>query len=410
MNTPQATQIEEKPYGWVIVFVGTVSLTLGFGANVTVPVLIQPLEQEFGWLRAEISLAYTMAAMGLAVGGILWGGLSDRIGAKKIALFGAISMSLALMMLSRQSDLGGIYALYSVIGGLGFACMFTPLLALTGLWFNKRKGLALGIVTAGGAIGQGIVPHISGLMIASWGWRDAVFYLGVSYFIILVPLMFLLKTPPVLVGRPSHMGKLDENQWGLPHSTTLPWISIAGIFCCICMAAPIVHLVPLAVGIGFDQEIATSLLLALMISGMFGRIFFGLLADKKGSTFAYFIASLWQTAIVFLFVQTGSLVSLYVFAVLFGFGFSGVMTCLIICAREAAPIRLTGLAVSIVMAAGWVGMGTGGYQAGYFFDLTGNYVVSFGNAAIAGAINLTILGGLILYRRKRYLEVRLQSA
>ena len=73
----------EHPYGWVIVAVSTVCLALGFGAGGTVSVFIKPFEQEFGWLRADISMAYTMHTIGAALGGLVWGSLSDRIGATK---------------------------------------------------------------------------------------------------------------------------------------------------------------------------------------------------------------------------------------------------------------------------------------------------------------------------------------
>jgi hypothetical protein len=76
------------------------------------------------------------------------------------------------------------------------------------------------------------------------------------------------------------------------------------------------------------------------------------------------------------------------------------MTNLIICAREAAPLRMTGLAVALVVAAGWVGMGVGGDQAGYFYDMTANYSVSYGNAALSGILNLLIVSSLIIYRRR----------
>jgi cyanate permease len=76
------------------------------------------------------------------------------------------------------------------------------------------------------------------------------------------------------------------------------------------------------------------------------------------------------------------------------------MTCLIVCAREAAPLRMTGLAVALIVSAGWIGMGLGGYLAGYFYDATGNYVISYAFAAVAGAINLLVLIGLMKYRRR----------
>ena len=399
-----ASSIEERPYGWVIVFVGTICLILGFGANISVSVLIMPLEQEFSWTRAEISFAYTMVTIGCGAGGILWGVLSDRIGARKIAFLGAFGLSIPIMTLSWQTELWAFYLHYLFIGGFGFACLFTPILALTSHWFDRRKGLALGIVTAGGAIGQGAVPYILRLMISNWDWRDAMLYLGVGYLVILIPLLFFLKPPPLFGDRQSALTSgtplSDNNQWGVPHRISLSWVWCAGIFCCICMAVPIIHLVPLGTDLGLDPETATSVLVVLMFSGVPGRLFFGMLADRIGSLPSYAIASFGQTAVVFWFTQTQSLPMLYTFAVLFGFSYSGVMTCLIVCAREAAPLRMTGLAVALIVSAGWIGMGLGGDLAGYFYDATGNYVISYAFAAVAGAINLLVLIGLMKYRRR----------
>jgi hypothetical protein len=106
-----------------------------------------------------------------------------------------------------------------------------------------------------------------------------------------------------------------------------------------------------------------------------------------------------QTVMVFWFTQTESLFALYVLSVIFGFGFAGVMTSLLICAREAAPLRITGFATSVIATTGWIGMGIGGFQGGYFYDLTGDYSWSYGIAAISGMINLVIVGCLIWYRR-----------
>ncbi|MFZ1105044.1 MAG: MFS transporter [Hyphomicrobiaceae bacterium] len=196
MSTVGKDRFGEQPYGWVIVAVATVCLALGFGANITVSVFMKPFEEEFGWLRADISMAYSMLTVGAAIGGLVWGSLSDRIGAKSIGFLGAIAISAGLIALRWQSDLWLLYLLYFLIGALGFACLFTPLVALSGLWFNERKGLAIGIVTAGGAIGQGVVPYLTRLMITEVGWRDAALYLGLGYLIILVPLLCLLQPRP----------------------------------------------------------------------------------------------------------------------------------------------------------------------------------------------------------------------
>ena len=292
-------EIEEQPYGWVIVAIATIFLALGFGSNVTVPILVKPFEQEFGWNRAAISMAYTALTIGAAAGGLFWGTLSDKIGAKHIATFGIVMLSGALMLIGQQDQLWAIYLLYFVIGGFGFACLFTPLLALTGLWFSRRKGLALGIVTAGGAIGQGVMPVLFQMMISMSSWQDALFYLGLGYLIIMIPMVFFLRAPPVLVDSSEIVGQSDSNLWGLPHRITIPWLAFAGIFCCICMAVPIVHLVPLAVGLSISPETAASLMFTLMVSGTFGRLFFGSLADRIGGLYTYLAASLMQTVMVF---------------------------------------------------------------------------------------------------------------
>lgn len=399
MSIAGSDRFDERPYGWVIVGVATTCLALGFGANITVSVFMKPFEEEFGWFRADISMAYTLLTVGAAIGGIVWGSLSDRIGARKIGFLGAFALSFGLIALRWQNELWLLYLIYFLIGGFGFAALFTPMVALAGLWFNQRKGLAIGIVTAGGAIGQGLVPYLTRLMITEFGWRDAALCLGVGYLVILVPLLFLLRPAPVIGHSAEGVYRPDTNLWGVPHATSIPWLAVAGFFCCVCMAVPLVHLVPLGIDLGCSPQTAAGLLLSLMIAGVFGRLFFGWLADRTGGLPAYFLASLAQTSVVFWFTQTSNIALLFQLSVLFGFGFAGVMTCLLICAREAAPLRISGAAMAIVSTMAWIGMGIGSYQAGYFYDLTGAYVLSYGNAALAGLANLAVVALLIWYRK-----------
>ena len=185
------------------------------------------------------------------------------------------------------------------------------------------------------------------------------------------------------------------------HWGPLAMLAAAAVFCCICMATPIVHVVPLASDRGLDPASAATVLLLLMISGCFGRIAFGRLSDYIGGLPSYLLASFWQTATVFWFTQANSALSFDLLAILFGFGYAGVMTSLIITAQSLAPSSQAGLATSVAALAGFVGMGLGGFQGGLFFDLTGDYTTSFANAAFAGLYNLVILATLYFYRRER---------
>lgn len=398
----------EQPYGWVIVFVSTIGLVLGFGANSSVTILIQPLGDEFGWSRGDVSFAYTMIAVGAACGGLFWGRLSDRHGPRWIAVQGWLILSGSLMLVSLQDQLIGIYLLFGMIGFFGFAGLFTPLLALVGKWFDRRAGLALGITTAGGAVGQAVVPFWAQILVAESGWREAFVYLGVGYLVILGPLVFLLKLPDT--DSASATGaKAAQTNWRATEKITLSWICFASLFCCICMAVPLMHLVPLCIDLGFSGTQATGALTTLMVVGVFGRVVFGYMADRLGGLRSYFVASFIQTSLVYGFVMLDQLQSIYFLAAMFGFGFSGVMTCVIISAKEAVPPSKMGFAVGCATGMAWVGMGLGGYLGGYYFDLTGNYSASYGGAALAGGANLLVVLALILYLRHRKTSISTQT-
>jgi predicted MFS family arabinose efflux permease len=141
-------------------------------------------------------------------------------------------------------------------------------------------------------------------------------------------------------------------------------------------------------------------LFAMLIAAIAGRVAFGKLADMIGPIPAYLTASLWQTVGVFAFTQIDALTHFYAFAVVYGFGYAGVMTALLITARVLTPASRRATLMGVILAFGWLGHGLGGYQGGVFFDLTGAYTVSFANAAVAGVINLLIVGSLLIRVRR----------
>jgi cyanate permease len=126
-----------------------------------------------------------------------------------------------------------------------------------------------------------------------------------------------------------------------------------------------------------------------------------------GPVRSYLVASGWQTVMVFAFLQLDTLDGFYLFGAIYGFGYSGVMTSILVCVRMLTPAARRASAFGIVTMFGWLGHGIGGYQGGYFFDLTGSYTISYANAAFAGIVNLVIVGALFvtLNRRRAALAV-----
>ena len=197
----------------------------------------------------------------------------------------------------------------------------------------------------------------------------------------------------------------DKSPVPLSPNLVVAWLSIAVIFCCICMSVPLMHLVPLIQDRGISLEEAGSVLFLMLVVAIFGRIAFGKLADMIGAIKAYWIASCWQTLLVFFFVQIETLDSFYIFAVIFGFGYAGVMTGLLVCVRVLTPLSRRASALGIVTLFAWLGHGIGGYQGGFFFDLSGDYYLSYANAAAAGVVNLIIVGSLYITINRRQIKI-----
>jgi cyanate permease len=240
-------------------------------------------------------------------------------------------------------------------------------------------------------------------LIGAIGWRSALATLGIIALVTLVPLAFLIRQPPKTPVENSS-GYPDEDEEPpvpLSANVTTAWLSIAVIFCCICMSVPLMHLVPLVQDRGYSLEDAGSVIFVMLLVAIAGRVFFGKLADIIGAIPAYTIASAWQTVLVFGFVQFEALNAFYIFAIIYGFGYSGVMTGILVCVRALTPLSTRASALGIVSLFGWVGHGIGGFQGGYFFDLTSNYTLSYANAALAGIINLVIVGSLFITINRR---------
>lgn len=409
MRDPVNQEIKLNPeprYAWVMVTVGFVVVGMSFGALVTISVFLKPLVLELNWSRGDISFAYTIATGASGVGGIVMGWMADRFSTRPAVLFGAVMIGLSLFLLSNIKTIWQLYLFYGIMGGLGFGAMTVPIVGNVGQWFNRNKGLALGITSAGGTFGQALVPSLARYIINFSSWRGAYTTIAIIYWALLIPLSLLARTPPSLTkdrkSSPSESQPVTEPVFPISPTKLLTWLSVAVIFCCICMATPIIHVVALATDRGIDPQVAAGVLSAIMIAGLFGRIMFGKIADYIGGLRAYFLSSLSQTVLVFWFSRLHTTAAFYTLAVLFGLGYSGVMTCVWVCVREMIPPERGSLALGVTSLFAMIGMGLGGYQGGVFFDLTGNYTFSFANATLAGVVNLMILGSLVLFiSRKR---------
>ena len=401
MNAANGSHAEPN-YRWVVLAAVALMLAVAMGQLVNgLSVYIIPLEKAFGWPRADVALVNTFGLFGVAFGGIVVGRVVDQIGTRRVGLAAAAAMATCVILSAYATALWQFYTLSFVSGFIGGGALFAPLIALVGNWFRFGAGLAIGIASAGQAIGQGGVPFGAAFLINALGWRGAMLTQGIVTLLVLVPLAMLLRDPP-WHGSAAAAAAAAAEPLPLPLALSVPWLSLAVLACCTCMAVPLMHLVPLMQGQGISAADAGGVLFTMLIVAVAGRVAFGRLADHIGPIPVFMAASLWQTVLVFFFTQVHSLGSFYVFAVVYGFGYAGVMTGVLVTARYLTPALRRASLMGVILAFAWMGHALGGYQGALFYDLSGTYTVSYANAAAAGAFNLLLMGTMLWTIRRRH--------
>lgn len=400
MNGQDELIKREPAYAWFLLVAAFLLMSLAFGGLGSFGIFLKPVVAEFGWSRGEASMGYAVLSFSAAILGLLWGYFADRWGSRWVTILATLAMPFALFILSRTETLWQFYFAYFFFGGFGFSALFSPVMATVGFWFEKNKGLAIGLVAAGGAVGNSVAAFSARILITDYGWQEAYFILAISYLLIGVPAALVIREAPARIAAKNNAEArnfIDTVYPTGPKETTF-WIAIASVFCCICMAIPLVHVAPLISDLGYSPEIAASVLMAVIVAGIPGRIFGGLLGGRIGALKNYIFFSLGQTVLAFLFPQVAGLTTIYILAIGFGLFYSGDMVANIFCLRVMISAEYAGRALGVAVGFGMVGMGLGGYIGGVLFDSTGDYVWSFAVASIAGVVNLLIL---VLFNMRR---------
>lgn len=381
-------------YRWVVVIAAALILALAMGAIVNgMSAFVVPLELAHGWARADVSLINVAGIVGIAFGGVLMGPLADKIGTRPTVMIGSTILGLCYIGASFAEQLWQYYGLMFVAGFFGAAGIFAPIMALVGKWFPIGAGLAIGIASAGQAMGQGAVPFGSALLIKTVGVSWAFALTGGLMLVALLPLSLLLR--PANLGQGNGQGAGTDKEYP-PIRKVVPMLCLAIFLCCTCMSVPLMHLVPHIQGRGYSADQAGGVIFLMLMVGILGRVAFGKLADIIGAIPAYMTATAWMTVMIYGFILIDDLSLFYVYAPIYGFGYAGVMTGVLTTTAAYTPPARRGFAMGITGMFGWFGHANGGYMGGYLYDLTADYASAYAMAAGAGALNLVVM--IILYQ------------
>ncbi|HWH82432.1 MAG TPA: MFS transporter [Burkholderiaceae bacterium] len=387
-------------------------MTIGSGAMYIVAVVLPSVQAEFGVVRADASLPYTLMMVGFGIGGVAMGRIADRFGVMWVVLLGACGLGAGFVVAGNASSLLGFALAHGVLmGALGSAATFAPLVADTSLWFVRRRGIAVAICASGNYLGGAIWPPVVQHFVATNGWRATYIGLGVFCFLTMLPLALALRPRPPLPDAPSAASAASnrhatpsQRPFGLSLGTAQGLLCVAGVACCVAMAMPQVHIVAYCGDLGYGAARGAEMLSLMLASGIVSRLVSGAICDRIGGLRTLLLGSVLQGVALLLFLPFDGLVSLYVVSALFGLFQGGLVPSYAIIVREHFPPAEAGARVGTVIMATLFGMALGGWMSGKVFDLTGSYHAAFLNGIGWNLLNLAI--ALFLLGRWRALRRR----
>ncbi|MEO8848769.1 MAG: MFS transporter [Casimicrobiaceae bacterium] len=389
----------ESPFAWMRLWTSLALATLGGIGMWSVVVALPAVQSDFGVARGAASLPYTLTMVGFGVGSILMGRVSDRFGIMLPVIGSSLLMSAGYFAAAYAPGLGSYALAQGLMIGVGSAVTFAPLLAHVSLWFDRRRGIAVAICASGNYLAGTVWPPIVQHFIASDGWRQTYIGIGVFCAVTMVPLAFMLRTPPPLSpangGRATGFVPRLATPLGLSGNALQALIIIAAICCCVAMSMPQVHLVAYCSDLGYGPARGAQMLSLMLACGIVSRIGFGLICDRIGGLRTLLLGSALQGCALLLFLPFNGLVSLYLISAMFGLFQGGIVPAYAIIVREYFPAQEAGSRVGMAMTASLFGMALGGYMSGAIYDATGSYHAAFINGIAFNLINLSIAAWLL---------------
>jgi MFS family permease len=280
--------------GWLVVASVALIVTLigaaffyGFG------LIFTSMEDEFGWSKASISLAFSLRTEAGGLAAPVVGMLVDRLGPQRVLTAGIGVMALGVVLLSYTESLWQFYATMIIIAiGTSSAGGQVGMVA-TASWFERRRGRALSVMTLGGGLAGTLVAGVAWLVDAT-GWRNALRWMGLIVFVLGVPLALNVRGRPR--GHPQPMDGLEEEDssadaehrgfaWGIPPRRavrTRSFILLAGATAAIGFGTTtlIVHQIPFLESVGISKGLAGASVGLFTLMSIIGRLGFGYLADR----------------------------------------------------------------------------------------------------------------------------------
>ena len=402
-------------YAWIIAAITFVTLLAAAGTRSTPGILIVPLQQEFGWNRAQISLAVSINLVLFGVIGPFAAAFMARFGIRRVVITALTTIAIGVGLTTVMTNIWELYLLWGVVVGAGAGCMTGVLAAVVAnRWFVTRRGLVVGVLTAAGATGQLIFLPVLATETVTQGWRWASLTVAVAILVVIPLVAIFLRDRPADVGLRA-LGATDAETpaaTGNPVRTALDglrlglrsgsfWLLAGSFFICGATTNGLIgtHLIPASMDHGIAEVTAASLLAVIGVFDIVGTVASGWLTDRFDSRWLLFwYYGLRGLALLILpFVLGSTFLGLLVFIVFYGLDWVATVPPTVALATQVFGKERGPVIFGWIFASHQFGAAMAAFAAGALRTWLGDYQVTF---ISAGLLCLVACGLVIRIRRQ----------
>jgi MFS family permease len=381
---------------WWVVFGATIGMIVSNGPilQFTFGVFLKPVTREFGWNRGTMAAAIVICHLLGAIATPFLGRMIDRFGIRRVTLPFIALFALATAAISRTpASPIAFMMLYAVCGLVSSGQAPQPYVKAISAWFDSKRGLALGIATAGIGIGAALMPQLARLLIDKFGWRSAYVGLGIVTFALAFPAVALFVREP-----DGYLERFRQGSSTIPSEDTVTgmtvgeavkssarfWIiAVTALLVATAVNGTIAHIVPLLTDRGLSNQLATLVLTASGLALIGGRLLGGYLLDRFFGPYVAACFFLLPFVGVALLGSGSTGVVPEVAAIGLGLGLGSETALIAFLAGRYFGMRHYGEIYGYLFAVFLFGSGLGPWLMGVCFDATGSYNIALGAFGLA---------------------------
>ena len=379
-------------YGWVVVAAILVSSFIMVGVNSSYGVFFKSLEGTFGLTRATTSAVLSGRMAFSCLSAVLGGWAIDRYGPKVVFSIMGLFIGISLILTSQTAAAWQLFVTYSLLLAIGVGASYVVTTSTILRWFDRRRGLALGIAGSGGGLGIAFVAPLAAFLIESFEWRNALMMLGVTVWLVLPAVAQLLRKDPYDIGALPDGATPGDRTAKVEESTASPPIiplvkvfrakdfwAFLSIWVLVAFSSVFVltHIVPHATDLGFSTIQSATILSLIGIAMIAGRLLSGVLIDKISAKAIAVISSLLQAGVLLWLVWGQELWMLYLFGLLHGFTQGGFSTAITVLIGGTFGLKDIGKILGMLEIGFLIGAAFGPYLGGLIFDVSSSYTLAF---------------------------------